>query len=223
MFDEVASRYDLMNDVASLGQVRVWRAAVAAAVAAGPGDRILDLAAGTATSTALLRRDGASALACDFSLGMLSEARSRRPEIPCVAGDAMRLPFADGAFDVVTMSYGLRNVNDPRKALKEMLRVAKTRRALGNRRILHPRVGADAQAVFLLFGLRRPRAVRGVLLRRIGLRLPGRVDPRLARSSRLGSNDPGRRVAFGRVPKPDGRHRRDSQGRSADVSARSGV
>ena len=125
MFDEVASRYDLMNDVASLGQVRVWRAAVAAAVAAGPVDRVLDLAAGTATSTASYTENGASAVACDFSLGMLSEARRRRPEIPCVAGDAMRLPFADGVFDVVTMSYGLRNVNDPRKALKEMLRVAK--------------------------------------------------------------------------------------------------
>lgn len=125
MFDDVASRYDLMNDLASLGQVRIWREAVALAVDAKPGLRVLDLAAGTCTSTASYAARGAEAVACDFSLGMLEEGRVRHPEAPSVAGDAMKLPFADATFDVTTISYGLRNVFDTELALREMLRVTK--------------------------------------------------------------------------------------------------
>lgn len=125
MFDDVASRYDLVNDVLTAGQVRVWREAVSAAVGARPGLTVLDLAAGTATSTAVYAARGARAVACDFSLGMLAEARRRHPDIPCVAGDALRLPFADAGFDVTTISYGLRNVSDPLLALREMLRVTR--------------------------------------------------------------------------------------------------
>lgn len=126
MFDEVASRYDLMNDLASLGQVRIWREAVASAVCAQAGQKVLDLAAGTATSTASYAARGAEVVACDFSLGMLMEGRKRNPSIASVAGDAMRLPFADETFDITTISYGLRNVHDPDAALKEMLRVTKS-------------------------------------------------------------------------------------------------
>lgn len=125
MFDEVASRYDLMNDLSSLGQVRVWREAVAVAVNARPGMKVLDLAAGTATSSAAYAARGAEVVACDFSLGMLLEGRRRNPSIASVAGDAMRLPFQDASFDVTTISYGLRNVQDPLCALQEMLRVTK--------------------------------------------------------------------------------------------------
>lgn len=125
MFDDVADRYDRTNDVLSLGQDRLWRRAVERAVDARPGERVLDLAAGTGTSSAPFAAAGALVVPCDFSLGMLREGRRRRPLLPFVAGDARRLPFADRSFDAVTSSFGLRNVNDPDAALREMLRVTR--------------------------------------------------------------------------------------------------
>jgi demethylmenaquinone methyltransferase / 2-methoxy-6-polyprenyl-1,4-benzoquinol methylase len=137
MFDELAGRYDLLNDLLSAGQVRLWRRAVARAVAARPGDRVLDLAAGTGTSTATFAAGGADCVACDFSLGMLRAGLKRvqaapdglqgasQPGPAFVAGDALRLPFGDGVFDAVTISFGLRNVARPRQALAEMLRVTR--------------------------------------------------------------------------------------------------
>jgi len=123
MFDEAAERYDTTNGVLSMGQDRRWRAAVTAALDLRPGERVLDLAAGTGTSSRPFAAAGARAVACDFSLGMLRVGRRRRPELAFVAGDALRLPFADGSFDAVTMSFGLRNVTDPQAVLTEMLRV----------------------------------------------------------------------------------------------------
>ena len=125
MFDDVAARYDLTNDVLSLGQARLWRKAVAQAVAAKPGERVLDLAAGTGTSSLPFVADGAYTVSCDFSLGMLREGRKRHPQLPFVAGDGMRLPFPDGTFDAVTNSFGLRNIQDTDRALSELLRVTK--------------------------------------------------------------------------------------------------
>ncbi|GAB4068200.1 demethylmenaquinone methyltransferase [Angustibacter speluncae] len=125
MFDDVADRYDLTNDVLSLGQDRRWRKAVVQAVAAEPGERLLDLAAGTATSTEPFADAGVRTVASDFSLGMLRVGRRRRPDLPLVAGDATRLPFADHAFDAVTISFGLRNVVDHPAALRDMLRVTR--------------------------------------------------------------------------------------------------
>lgn len=125
MFDGVAARYDLTNDVLSLGQTRLWRKAVAAAVGARPGDRVLDLAAGTGTSSLPFAAAGAQVVPCDFSLGMLREGKKRHPGLPLTAGDATRLPFKDGAFDAVTISFGLRNVHDTDGALAEMLRVTR--------------------------------------------------------------------------------------------------
>jgi len=125
MFDNVAARYDLTNDVLSLGLDRRWRRAVVKAVAARPGERVLDLAAGTGTSTEPFRADGAEVVPCDFSLGMLREGKRRRTHLPFVAGDAARLPFADVSFDAVTISFGLRNVHEPDGALREMLRVTR--------------------------------------------------------------------------------------------------
>ncbi len=136
MFDAVAERYDLLNDVLSLGQDRLWRRFVAATVAARPGERVLDLAAGTGTSSRTFTTAGSYCIACDFSLGMLQvgarKAATRRPPdgpapgpVRFVAGDALALPFRDRAFDAVTISFGLRNVADPDAALAEMLRVTR--------------------------------------------------------------------------------------------------
>src|SRR5262245_60990971 len=167
MFDKVAPRYDLLNDVLSFGQDRWWRKVVAKAVGARAGERVLDLAAGTGTSSVTFTAAGAACVACDFSLGMLRAGVERlgaqdapaRPgaaesgpgatgsgpgatgsgpgatgsgpgaaqsgPVRFVAGDALRLPFGDQAFDAVTISFGLRNVADPDAALAEMFRVTR--------------------------------------------------------------------------------------------------
>jgi demethylmenaquinone methyltransferase / 2-methoxy-6-polyprenyl-1,4-benzoquinol methylase len=123
MFDAVARRYDLTNTVLSLGQDRSWRRATRDALGIEPGDRVLDLAAGTAVSTVELAKSGAWCVACDFSVGMLA-AGAQRP-VPKVAGDATKLPFDDGVFDAVTISFGLRNVVDTLAGLREMARVTR--------------------------------------------------------------------------------------------------
>ena len=159
MFDAIAGRYDLLNDILSVGQVRLWRRSVARITGARPGERVLDLAAGTGTSSLTFTATGADCVACDFSLGMLRAGKSRpggvrgggqplprgvrgdgspREEeqggsggdrspgrLGFVAGDALRLPFRDGAFDAVTISFGLRNVADPGAGLAEMRRVTR--------------------------------------------------------------------------------------------------
>jgi demethylmenaquinone methyltransferase/2-methoxy-6-polyprenyl-1,4-benzoquinol methylase len=136
MFDAVAERYDLVNDVLSLGLDRWWRRVVSATVAARRGEQVLDIAAGTGTSSRTFTTAGSYCIACDFSLGMLQvgarrAAGRRQPAGPAtgpvrfVAGDALRLPFRDRAFDAVTISFGLRNVADPDAALAEMLRVTR--------------------------------------------------------------------------------------------------
>jgi demethylmenaquinone methyltransferase / 2-methoxy-6-polyprenyl-1,4-benzoquinol methylase len=125
MFDGVAARYDLTNDLLSLGQDRLWRRAVVRAVDTRPGERVLDLAAGTGTSSEPFADAGALTAACDFSLGMLRVGRRRRGDLSFVAGDATRLPFEPHVFDAVTISFGLRNVADPDAALAEMLRVTR--------------------------------------------------------------------------------------------------
>ncbi len=147
MFDEVASGYDRTNTVLSLGQDKLWRVATTRAVAPRPGQRILDLAAGTGASSVALARSGAEVVAGDFSPGMIAEGRRRHghvPNVTFVEADAMALPFADDEFDAVTISFGLRNVNDPKKALAEMLRVT----APGGRLVIcefsHPQNAAFA-------------------------------------------------------------------------------
>ena len=133
MFDGIAERYDLLNDILSAGQVRLWRRAVARITGAGPGDSVLDLAAGTGTSSLSFTATGADCVACDFSLGMLRAGQSRlvgrkQPgtgRLGLVAGDALRLPFRDAAFDAVTISFGLRNVASAAAALAEMRRVTR--------------------------------------------------------------------------------------------------
>src|SRR3954468_15719080 len=126
MFDSVARRYDVTNDVLSLGQDRQWRRAVIAAVDPRPGERVLDLAAGTGTSSQPFADRGAQVVPCDFSLGMLRVGKQTRPRLPFTAGDGTRLPFADGVFDAVTISFGLRNIVDPLAGLRELRRVTRS-------------------------------------------------------------------------------------------------
>jgi demethylmenaquinone methyltransferase/2-methoxy-6-polyprenyl-1,4-benzoquinol methylase len=127
MFDGVAKRYDLTNAVLSFGQDRRWRRRTRDALALLPGQRVLDVAAGTGVSTRELARSGARAVASDFSLGMLRAGRhkSDRRQLPFVAADALHLPFANSAFDAVTISFGLRNIVDVPAALAEFRRVVR--------------------------------------------------------------------------------------------------
>lgn len=125
MFDGIARRYDLTNDLISLGQDRRWRRLTVDAIGAMPGEQVLDLAAGTGASSEPLADSGVRVVPCDFSIGMLAVGKQRRPDLSFTAGDAMHLPFADASFDAVTISFGLRNVADTSSALAEMLRVTR--------------------------------------------------------------------------------------------------
>lgn len=125
MFDGVAKRYDLTNDVLALGQTRRWRKAVVAAVAPLPGELILDLAAGTGTSSLPFAQAGAEVFPTDFSLGMLKVGRQRLPQLPFVGGDGLSLPYRDGVFDAATISFGLRNLADLTTGLAELRRVVR--------------------------------------------------------------------------------------------------
>jgi demethylmenaquinone methyltransferase/2-methoxy-6-polyprenyl-1,4-benzoquinol methylase len=125
MFDAVARRYDVTNDVLSLGQDRRRRHDVISAVDPRPGELVLDLAAGTGTSSQPFADRGATVVPCDFSLGMLTVGKQARPALPFTAGDGTRLPFADETFDAVTISFGLRNIVDPVAGLREMRRVTR--------------------------------------------------------------------------------------------------
>jgi len=134
MFSRLAPRYDLVNDVMSFGMHRIWkrRTVRLALEQTGPSPRWLDLCCGTGDMAFLAEQfAGRSVLprvvGCDFTLPMLAVARRRKREngrrSGFIQGDALRLPFPDGAFDVITVGYGLRNIADPRAALLEMRRV----------------------------------------------------------------------------------------------------
>ena len=125
MFDGVAKRYDLVNDLLSLGQTKSWRRKTTEIIAPKPGMEILDLAAGTGSSSVPLAKAGAKVIPADFSEGMLEAGRAKHPYLPFTKADALNLPFESGRFDVVTISFGLRNTVDFDKALAQMLRVTK--------------------------------------------------------------------------------------------------
>ena len=125
MFDDVAETYDVANDLLSAGRDRAWRKATAKAVDSKSGQSVLDLAAGTGSSSVTFLKPGVRVVAGDFSQGMLNVGRKRHPEIEFVFADATALPFESEEFDTVTISFGLRNVVDTNKALREMLRVTK--------------------------------------------------------------------------------------------------
>jgi demethylmenaquinone methyltransferase/2-methoxy-6-polyprenyl-1,4-benzoquinol methylase len=125
MFDGVAGRYDLTNTILSFGQDRGWRRATREALGLRPGQLVLDVGAGTGVSTVELATSGAYAVGLDLSIGMLQAGHRVRPDVPLLAGDALRLPFADETFDAVTISFALRNVVDNAAALRELARVTR--------------------------------------------------------------------------------------------------
>lgn len=131
VFGSVASKYDVMNDVMSVGIHRLWKDAMMDWIAPRPGQRLLDVAGGTGDiSFRFLRRAGAGhATVLDLTEPMLIEGRKRAEaekmsdQLDWVVGDAMALPFADNSFDVYTISFGIRNVTRPEAALAEAYRV----------------------------------------------------------------------------------------------------
>ena len=125
MFDQVAKRYDRTNALLSLGNDTLWRVATVKAIAPKPGELLLDLAAGTGTSSATFAKAGADVTAVDFSPGMIEVGEKKHPDIDFVLADVSALPFPDNHFDIVTISFGLRNVEEPKLALAEMFRVLK--------------------------------------------------------------------------------------------------
>jgi demethylmenaquinone methyltransferase/2-methoxy-6-polyprenyl-1,4-benzoquinol methylase len=158
MFDGVAKRYDLTNTVLSFGQDRSWRRATRAALGLRPGERVLDVGAGTGVSTEELGRSGAFAVGADLSVGMLEVGRQARPVVPLLAGDALRLPFADGVFDAVTISFALRNVVDAEAALRELGRITRPGGRLVVCEFSHP-VNAAFRTVYLQYLMRSLPAV----------------------------------------------------------------
>jgi demethylmenaquinone methyltransferase / 2-methoxy-6-polyprenyl-1,4-benzoquinol methylase len=153
MFDGVADRYDVTNTVLSFGQDRLWRRATRAALALRPGERVLDVGAGTGVSTVELGRSGAYAVGVDLSVGMLRAGRRTRPGVPLVAGDALRLPFPDASFDAVTISFALRNVVDATAALRELGRVTRVGGRLVVCEFSHP-TNAAFRTVYLSYLVR---------------------------------------------------------------------
>ena len=125
MFDDVANRYDFLNDLLSLGRTKAWRRVVTSIIAPKPGMEILDIAAGTGSSSRPLVDKGADVTALDFSQGMIEQGRKQNKNIKFVQGDALKLPFEENSFDVTTISFGLRNTSSTEIALKEALRVTK--------------------------------------------------------------------------------------------------
>ena len=125
MFDGVARRYDIVNDLLSLGRTKAWRRAATQIIAPAPGMKILDLAAGPGSSSEPLHKAGATVFSTDFSEGMLAQGRKSRPYLNFSRADALNLPFEAESFDLTTISFGLRNTVDYAKALAEALRVTK--------------------------------------------------------------------------------------------------
>lgn len=132
VFDSVATRYDLMNDLMSVGLHRLWKAHTIRVSGAKPGDQVLDIAAGTGDlSKAFAKKVGntGQVVMTDINEAMLQVGVARMIDsgyvIPAVACDAEKLPFADEQFDIVSVAFGLRNMTHKEGALKEMCRVLK--------------------------------------------------------------------------------------------------
>ena len=146
MFDRIAPVYDVMNRVTTAGLDGGWRRAASEAVVR-PGDRVLDVCCGTGDLAIACARAGGDVTGADFAPRMLERARRKAPSLTWLEADALALPFADGTFDVATVGFGLRNVDDLERALHEL------------RRVLSP----DGRLAVL--ELTRPRRVFGLFYR----------------------------------------------------------
>jgi demethylmenaquinone methyltransferase/2-methoxy-6-polyprenyl-1,4-benzoquinol methylase len=130
MFDRVAPRYDVANAILSFGSDQHWRRVAVRAVAPQRGERVLDVATGTGKLARELVDAGVDVVALDFSWNMIAagadaDRRAGRPPLEWLNGDGTALPFEDGVFDAVTISFGLRNLPDPRAGLREFARVTR--------------------------------------------------------------------------------------------------
>lgn len=140
LFDKIAPRYDLINDIQSAGLHRFWKRRLIRLANVQPGERVLDVCCGTGDMTFALARAGANVTGIDFSLAMLQVAGGRlkvdqknswapvtaenaRGTVTLICADALSIPLADARFDVVTIGYGLRNLTNVKAGLNEMLRV----------------------------------------------------------------------------------------------------
>jgi demethylmenaquinone methyltransferase/2-methoxy-6-polyprenyl-1,4-benzoquinol methylase len=138
MFDRIAPVYDAMNRVMTAGLDRRWRRSTARAVAA-PGARVLDVCCGTGDLAIACAREGAVVTGLDFSERMLDRARRKAPELDWVRGDALAIPFGDATFDGVTVGFGVRNVEDLERGLRELRRILRPGGRAGILEITRPR------------------------------------------------------------------------------------
>jgi demethylmenaquinone methyltransferase / 2-methoxy-6-polyprenyl-1,4-benzoquinol methylase len=138
MFDRIAPVYDAMNRIMTAGLDRRWRRLTAQRVAA-PGARVLDVCCGTGDLAVACAREGAVVTGLDFSEPMLDRARRKAPELEWVSGDALALPFDDGTFDGATVGFGVRNVEDLERGLRELRRILRSGGRVGILEITRPR------------------------------------------------------------------------------------
>jgi demethylmenaquinone methyltransferase/2-methoxy-6-polyprenyl-1,4-benzoquinol methylase len=138
MFDRISPVYDAMNRTMTMGLDQRWRRATVAAVVR-PGDRVLDSCCGTGDLAVAALAAGARVTGLDFSERMLERARRKAPQVEWVQGDALALPFEDGAFDAATVGFGVRNLDDLELGLRELRRVLKPGGRLAILEITRPR------------------------------------------------------------------------------------
>jgi demethylmenaquinone methyltransferase/2-methoxy-6-polyprenyl-1,4-benzoquinol methylase len=138
MFDRIAPVYDGMNRVMTAGLDRRWRRAAAEAVVR-PCDKVLDSCCGTGDLAIASAKAGGKVTGIDFSKPMLERARRKAPELEWVEGDALALPFADGSFDAATVGFGVRNLSELDRGLREMRRVIRPGGRLAILEITRPR------------------------------------------------------------------------------------
>ena len=138
MFDRIAPVYDVMNRVMTAGLDKRWRR-LAASEVVWPGDRVLDACCGTGDLAVEAERRGGRVVGLDFSEPMLERARKKSGAIEWVQGDALALPFEDGAFDAATVGFGVRNLADLESGLRELARVLRPGGKLAVLEITRPR------------------------------------------------------------------------------------